>query len=297
MEIYYEDILCYYEKEIAEILNDKNKFYHCFDIVKKNGGKRAIAEPLSVLKKLQRVFLEEFFYPKRYLIHKSAYAYMPRVSLHDCIGKHTGKPLVVKMDIKNFFGSVTDSLVFDSLKHSLLMEDETARTVTELCTLNGVLPQGAVTSPILSNFVCRILDKRLYIYCSRHGIEYSRYADDLIFSGSLDAKALIGYVSWALRDYYGFKLNYDKLKILHSYQRQVVLGVLVNQRCRLTKEKRHELRQLLYYAEKYGVESCLRYSGHDLQSLKGYLNYALSIDDEPFIKELHQLLYYAEQPL
>ncbi|MGN1115222.1 MAG: reverse transcriptase family protein [Candidatus Ornithomonoglobus sp.] len=295
MEIYYEDTLYYYEEEIAEILKNKNKFYHCFEIVKKNGGKRTIAEPLFMMKQIQRVFLEEFFYPKRYLIHKNAYAYIPKVSLHDCIEKHVGKALVVKMDIKNFFGSITDSLVYDSLKYTFQMEDETARTVTELCTLNGALPQGAVTSPILSNFVCRILDKRLYTYCSRHGIEYSRYADDLIFSGSFDVKALIGYVSWALRDYYGFKPNYDKLKILHSYQRQVVLGVLVNQRCRLTKEKRHELRQLLYYTKKYGVESCLKYSGYNIQSLKGYLNYALSIDNEPFIKELQEILYSTDK--
>lgn len=194
------------------------------------------------------------------------------------------------MDIKNFFDSVTDRLVFDSLKYTFRMDDNSAKTITELCTLSGALVQGAPTSPILSNFVCRILDRRLYRYCSEHSIEYSRYADDMIFSGSFDVKKLIHYVSWALRDYYGFKLNYDKLSIMHDYQRQVVLGVLVNQTCRLTKDKRQELRQMLYYIKKYGKQDYIRFTGHNLEQIKGYVSYALGISKEPFIQELHELL-------
>lgn len=97
-------------------------------------------------------------------------------------------------------------------------------------------------------------------------------------------------MAWALRDYYGFRLNYSKLKIMRNYQRQVVLGVLVNQNCRLTKEKRHELRQELYYIKKYGIDDYNRFTGKTLEQLRGYVNYALEISRETFIEELYELL-------
>lgn len=290
MEIMYDDIISYYKDEIDEVLQNKHEFYHTFEIPKKSGGKHRISEPKLKLKRLQEILKTEFFYPRKYLIHKCAHAYIPGILMQDCIEKHAGKKLVVKMDIKNFFGSITDKLVFESMKHTFRMDDDTADTVTQLCTLDGALPQGAVTSPILSNFVCRMLDKRLYSFCSKNGIEYSRYADDLIFSGDFDAKELIGYTSWALREYYNFKLNFDKLRVLHNYQRQVVLGVQVNNECRLTKEKRKELRQMLYYMKKYGVESCMHRMDIDMQQLKGYLNYARSIKDEAVINDIYKMI-------
>lgn len=290
MEIIYDDIVEYYHDEIDRISKNKEKFYQIFDIPKKNGRKRHIAQPLSELKQLQKIFYKEIFYPKSYLIHKCAYAYMPNISMHQCIEKHVGQNIVVKMDVKNFFDSVTYELIVDSFLYAFRMNRRTAEIIADICTLNGHLPQGAVTSPIISNFVCRILDRRLYNYCEKHNIEYSRYADDLIFSGNFDIKALRSYVVWALRDYYGFKLNYSKLKIMRNYQRQVVLGVLVNQNCRLTKEKRHELRQELYYIKKYGIDDYNRFTGKILEQLRGYVNYALEISRETFIEELYELL-------
>ena len=77
---------------------------------------------------------------------------------------------------------------------------------------------------------------------------------------------------------------------MKKHQRQVVLGLLVNEQCRLTKEKRHELRQNLYYAKKYGVEDFLRHSEKNAHHLTGYVNYAVSMSNEPFLKELQSLL-------
>lgn len=290
MEIIYENITEYYEDEIADILSDKKKYYNSFDIQKHSGGKRHISEPIGMLKHIQKQINNEIFYPKRYLIHKCAYAYIPNTNILQCIELHMGKKLVVKMDVKNFFGSITDKLVYDCFNYTFRMEDETAKTITELCTLDGVLPQGAATSPIISNFVCRMLDRRLCNYCEKHNIAYSRYADDMIFSGDFNVKELIGYASWSLRDYYGFRLNYDKLRVMHDYQRQVVLGVLVNQNCRLTKLKRHELRQALYYINKYGVDDYFHFTGTEPERLKGYVSYAIGINDEPFLMELWYLL-------
>ena len=290
MEINYDNIIDYYKTDIKKILKNKNRYYHSFDIPKRSGGKRRISEPSEKLKHIQRILYDEIFRPKKYLIHKCAYAYVPGRDIKECVEKHVGKAIVVKLDITGFFSSITTHHISDTLKYSFGMSDDTAKTITKLCTLNGVLPQSATTSPIISNFVCRKLDRRLFGYCSKHDIEYTRYADDLIFSGDFNPKELIGYVSWALRDYYGFRLNYDKLRIMRKHQQQVVLGLLVNQQCRLTKEKRHELRQTLYYAQKYGVADYLRHTAQEIQSLMGYVDYAVSMSGEPFIKELQDLL-------
>lgn len=290
MDIIYENVIDDYKEQIKIILHDKNNFYRTFSIPKKNGGRRIISEPYTLLKDIQRALCKEIFYPKSYLIHKCAYAYVPYKAMKNCVTNHSGKSIVMRVDIKNFFGSVTKKHIRDSLLYAFRMKEETADIIAELCTLNDVLPQGAVTSPIISNFVCRILDRRIYLYCQQHNIEYSRYADDLIFSGDFDTTDLIQYVEWALRDYYGFKINYDKLKIMKKHQRQIVLGVLVNDKCRLTKEKRRQMRQILHYIKKYGVKDCLEYTGHSLESLIGYVNYAVDVNDEPIITELKTLL-------
>ena len=290
MEIIYDAVIEYNSEDIEKVLSDKHKYYHTFSIPKKRGGTRRISEPLSDLKDIQKILYSEIFYPKRYLVHKCAYAYMPYTNMLECIEKHVCKDVVVKMDIKNFFGSITDKILLDTFCRAFRMDEKTAGTVADLCTLDGLLPQGTPTSPILSNFACRILDKRLHSFCSKRGIEYSRYADDLIFSGNFDVKALIRYVSWSLDDYYGFKLNYDKLRVMRKHQRQVILGVVVNERCRLTKEKRRMLRQMLYYAKKYGVEDSLACTDYDIDKLLGYVNYAAYISNEPFVNELHTLL-------
>lgn len=291
MEIIYDDITEHYFDEIDKILSNKSTYYHSFDIPKRSGGKRHISEPLNELKHIQKILYSEIFYPKKYLIHKCAYAYVPGRSIDDCVNRHIGKHIVLKLDIKSFFSSITKNHIYDSFLYAFRMDEATAKNVTELCTFNGVLPQGAVTSPILSNYVCRILDKRLYEYCEKRHIAYSRYADDLIFSGDFDTDALLRYASWALRDYYDFKINYSKLKIMKSYQRQVVLGLSVNQCCRLTKEKRHEPRQTLYYIRKYGLNDFLTHTGCDLDSLKGYVNYAAHVSNEPDLCELQKLLF------
>ncbi len=290
MDIFYEGFIDRNGIVIEDILKNKNANYNIFTIPKSNGKKRIISEPRSELKQVQKILNEDILYPKRYLIHPCAYAYVPGKSIKDCISKHTQKDVVVKIDIKDFFSSITEKLVMDAMLYTFRMEPDTAKTITEICTLNGSLPQGAVTSPILSNYVCRILDRRLYGYCSRHNIDYTRYADDLIFSGNFDTDKLIKYVSWALKDYYGFKINYDKLRIMRKHQRQVVLGVLVNQNCRLTKKKRSELRQTLYFIKKFGYDSYFSYTGKTLQQLRGYINYAIDINREPDLLRLWDLL-------
>lgn len=293
MENIYSDIIEIYRYEISCILTDKRNFYRIFYIPSHSGSRR-ICEPLGELKSIQRSLLNNIFYPKSYLLHKSAFAYIPQNRISDCAALHTGQKLVMKADIKDFFGSVTFAHVKDSFMYAMRMDEHTANTIAELCTLSNSLPQGAVTSPFLSNLVCRKLDRRLYTYAAERGISYTRYADDMIFSGDFNAKELIRYLKWALSDYYCFRLNYNKLKIMPEHKRQTALGLLLNDRCRLTKEKRSELRQLCYYMKKFGAKDALDRSGTTAASLRGYICFAEQFCKEPCLNELRILLddYY-----
>lgn len=290
MQINYESVIDGLEADICEVLQNKARYYRLFEVPKKSGGRRRLAEPLGVLKKLQKILYQEIFYPKSYLIHPCAYAFVPGRSMKACIEKHQKQPLVVRPDIKDFFGSVTKQSVTDSLLHLFGMEQETAKTIADLCVFQDALPQGAVTSPILSNYVCRRLDRHFSDYCSLHSMEYSRYADDLFFSGDFDPNALIAYAARILRENGGFRINFRKVRVMHQHQRQIVLGVLVNHHCRLTKEKRRMLRQSLYYMNKFGLDDFLGRTGWELNSLRGYVSYASYISGEPFLRELEEVI-------
>lgn len=294
MENIYSDIIELYRYEISCILNNKSNFYRIF-YIPSHSGKRRICEPLGELKLIQYSLLNNIFYPKSYLLHKSAFAYIPQSRISDCLALHIGKKLVMKADIKDFFGSITFAHVKDSFMYAMRMDEHTADIIAELCTLNKLLPQGAVTSPFLSNLVCRKLDRRLYTYTAEHGISYTRYADDMIFSGDFNSTELIRYLKWALSNYYSFKINYSKLKIMPMHKRQTALGLLLNGRCRLTKEKRSELRQLCYYIKKFGAKDALNHSGTTAASLRGYICFAEQFCNEPCLNELRILLddYYS----
>ena len=154
-----------------------------------------------------------------------------------------------------------------------------------MCGFRGRLPQGTVTSPTLSNFVFRRCDEDLSRLASQHGLNYSRYSDDLFFSGrdSIHVDEIIREISKVLLSY-GFRINTDKTKIRRRNHRQEVLGLTVNDRIHVTREYRRKLLQELYYLERFGknckgaVESgdYLRY----MQQLQGKLAYVLHIDPE-----------------
>lgn len=293
MDICCEDILFPYGEQIEEILLNKKDFYKSFRIPKRTGY-RMISAPKEPLKFIQNIILHEILNTKRYLISSAAYAFMPNKSAAECAGLHVGKAKITCVDIHDFFGSIKERHVRDSLKYALRLTDSETSVVTELCTLHGAVPQGACTSPMLSNFVCRMLDRRFMRFCGENGITYTRYADDLIFSGDFDEQRLLGYAKWALDEYYGFKINYAKVRTMKRNQRQIVLGLLVNDRCRLTKQKRSELRRILYQIEKYGFGG---YSDEYIRQLLGYTSYALGVEPEDdTVKRLRCILYSEQNP-
>lgn len=127
--------------------------------------------------------------------------------------------------------------------------------LSRLCTLKGKLPQGAPTSPMLSNIFFKKTDDIIFHYCRRRGLQYTRYADDLVFSGNdLIPQHLISFVKMLLSSRH-LALNNKKTKVMGQGMRQSVTGVVVNDKMQVSKEYRDKVRQEVYYCVKYGEAS------------------------------------------
>jgi RNA-directed DNA polymerase len=288
----------------------EKRCYAQVPLKKKNGRLRILQVPNRKLKRLQRELLHYFLNAQ---ISPCAAAYVKGRTLLNHALHHTDSRMMVKLDIENFFGSITFPKVLHAadkaLERSLLVgparknqnpenlstgnyNDEVSWFIAKACTLNGVLPQGAPTSPMLSNMVFFPLDKIIASYCSEHKIRYTRYSDDMIFSGDFHPSGLIAFIRKLLvRN--GFVLNEDKIVIAGSGRQQKVTGVVVNQRPQADRKYRREIRQEIHYIGKYGLEEHFCRKGllqeadnkmaqmvKELQKLIGKIVFVLQIDPE-----------------
>lgn len=292
----------------------EEKCYKQVPLRKKNGGIRILEVPDQGMKGLQRKLLRFFQHAE---ISPCAAAYVKGKTLREHAMYHTDSKILVKLDIKDFFGSVTFPKVFcavdEALKRSPLAgpderfhPDEAASDqeragnryyngqvswfIARACTLNGALPQGAPTSPMLSNMVLLPIDKIISDYCKKNRIRYTRYSDDMIFSGDFQPDRLISFVGKLLARN-GFTLNEDKIVIAGNGRQQKITGVVVNQRPQADRKYRREIRQDIYYIGRYGLEEHLRRKGllaengdqtaqmvKELQKLIGRIVFVLQID-------------------
>jgi retron-type reverse transcriptase len=164
--------------------------------------------------------------------------------------------LILKLDIKNFFGSVKRKAIFRSFRR-LGYSREVSDLLTSVVSLNGSLPQGAPTSPALANYAAFRLDVRISAYAAKRGISYTRYADDLTLSGALVGDRRVRRtVEKIMRDE-GFSPNESKRRYVQRHERQAVTGVVVNDRLNWPRERRRWLRQEIHYLQRFGVESHL----------------------------------------
>jgi len=142
---------------------------------------------------------------------------------------------------------------------------------SRLCTYDGHLPQGAPTSPYLSNIVCLKLDKRLSLLAKKYYANYSRYADDITLSGNCGINKMLPVVETILKDE-GFSLNNDKTRLAYAYQRQEVTGLIVNgNSVRVNKRYIKKLNQDIYYCKKFGVKSHLKHIECDKRFYKEHM--------------------------
>jgi RNA-directed DNA polymerase len=265
-------------------------FYREFTVRKKSGGTRTISEPLPSLKEIQHWILNRILY--KIEVSKFAKAYIPNKTLKEHIRFHKRQKIVVTLDIQDFFGSIKRDMIESVIKR-LGYSELVSNLLAKLCSLNNVLPQGAPTSPFFSNIIFKELDEQIGGYCLNKGIKYSRYADDMAFSGDFNVKDLIVFVE-SIISKKGFVLN-DKTQIMQQNQPQIISGILVNKKFQLPRKDRDELRQSVYYIEKFGLDNHLTRIGCNkanyIKHLLGIANYMIFINpNDVKIKKLYNTL-------
>ncbi|MDU3832340.1 retron St85 family RNA-directed DNA polymerase [Gemella haemolysans] len=240
---------------LGKMLFSDSNFYSIAQIPKKSSGIRELHIPSIELKYLQRWILDNIL--NKINVSKHAMGFCKNKSIVDNAKMHLGHECILNMDIKDFFPSITFEKVFRIFVYYGYTK-ELSFVFSKLCTYKGVLPQGSPASPYISNIVGLRIDKRLSLISEKYQACYSRYADDITFSGNRGIKKLIKITSNVLEEE-GFSLNVKKTRMQFSHQRQEVTGLTVNGgKVRVNKQYKRDLYKICYYCKKFGVDSHLQ---------------------------------------
>ena len=278
-----------YIKTIYSISNNIEKNYKIYKIKKRNGKYRTIYEPNLILKQIQKQILNNILKYKS--ISKYAKAYHKGIQLKDNAIPHINKEMILKLDIKDFFENISFLDIYNSCFPIEYFPKSVGMILTYLCTYDNHLTQGSPTSAYISNLVMKEFDEELGNWCNLKNISYTRYSDDMTFSGEFNPSELIVKVRKMLYKL-GLELNNNKIHIVHKSSSQNVTGIVVNEKLQVNIKYRNKIRQEIYYIKKFGLSSHMKKSDINIES-KRYLNklygriiYVLQINeyDKEFIK-------------
>lgn len=265
-------------KELFDFVKNCNSFYRKTVIKKKNGADRILNAPSRKLKYIQYRILNHIL--NNLPVSKFSTAYKKGSSLIKNAGPHVGKKYLLKLDITDFFGSICFEQVYNSVFNTRYFPVQIGTMLTTLCCHNDVLPQGAPTSPAISNIVMRNFDNNIGYWCNKHNISYTRYCDDMTFSSDKPLYHVFEKVKKMLEDM-GMEINEKKTRFVTNASRQTVTGLTVNEKVSVSREYKRELRQDVYYALKFGFEND---KGMDAKQYKhhliGKVRYVLQIEPD-----------------
>lgn len=291
---------------LYDVVGRKTDPYRTFQIRKRSGGTRTICVPHPALLAVQRwIHAEILRSPAAESgLSMSATAYRKAGSHMKNASRHLGAEWVLKVDISSFFESISERQVYRVFRH-LGYRSLVAFCFTRLCTrvipyyldgrkksngrwnpggqrkflrdrVVGHLAQGAPTSPMLANFVCTSLDRELEKIARDAHLVYSRYADDMTFSGGKPqskAHDLVRLISKVISES-GFAINVQKTNIARKGSRRIVTGLSIEgPNLRLPRVYKSTLRKDLYYIEQFGLDGHCAQIGH-----RNHLSYMLRLD-------------------
>jgi RNA-directed DNA polymerase len=269
-------------KDVAELLDvsshrlnwhisviPEEKRYVTFSIPKKSGDPRTISAPRTALKILQRKLSQVLYsvYEPKVVVQ----GFVPARSILTNAQQHTGQRFVLNIDLKDFFPSIHFGRVqgiFMSPPYSL--PREAAVVLAKICCYSGKLPQGAPTSPIVSNMICARMDSELRKLAQEFKCRYTRYADDITFSTYLSkfphelayseqidekSKTLAGERLKDIIQRNGFEINNNKVRLQHRSQHQGVTGLTVNKFPNVNRKFVRKISSMLNAWDKFGLES------------------------------------------
>ena len=280
-----------YHREVAT-----QTHYTRFEIPKRKGGMRAIWAPRPKLKKIQQWILHEIL--ERLLVHGAAHGFLTGRSIATNAMEHTNSQVIVKMDIENFFPSISWKRVKGVFRKAGYNE-QIATLLALLCTesprqiikkdnktlyialADRCLPQGAPTSPAMTNALCLSLDRRITGMTSKAGMRYTRYADDLTFSyptkhkKTAEISRLIGGVKRILGEE-GFQVNVKKTQVIRQSTHQEVTGLIVNGKGmpRVNRQLKRQMRAAIHNLQQGKTLP----EGESVSRLQGYAAYIAMTD-------------------
>ena len=277
------------------------KRYSSFSIKKKSGGERNIHAPVNGLKHILR--------PLNIIIncvsepHFKATGFVPGKSIVDNAKQHVGKNYVYNIDLKDFFHSFDRSWV----KYGFMIKpfnlgkekEELAFLLASLCThpfeidgeIKTVLPQGAPTSPSITNILCVKLDKRLNGLAKRFGITYSRYADDISFSSQTNVfnkEDFLEELHRIIKDQ-KLEINPSKTRLQQKGYKQEVTGLIVNNKVNVNSRYIKQLRNWLYLWKKYGYVKAEQKFNQDYNFDKGHTKNGIPVFENVLVGKLQYL--------
>lgn len=285
------DFLGVARKSLTNVLYNKHieEYYTSFEIPKKSGGKRIIDAPHGTLKYIQSQ-LSKKLYLYRAAVRKEnniktniSHAFEREKSIISNAEIHRNKRYIVNIDLKNFF----DCFHFGRVKGYFMKNEffslpvEVATVIAQLTCYNGKLPQGAPTSPIITNMICNILDYKVLSLAKKYHLDYTRYADDLTFS--TNDKSFINSFSLFLNSLNkiiqknGFEINPDKTRFIYKDSKQSVTGLTVNKKINVDKQFYKDTRAMAHQLYKTG-EFLINGEQGSLLQLEGRLSFINEIE-------------------
>ena len=283
-----------------------NNRYSTFSIKKKSGKLRTINAPCTGLKVFQtclNVIFQAFYQP-----NANACGFIPGRSIADGAKKHIGKKYVLNIDLKDFFDTIEHHRVkaIFTLPPFNLKDDEENPNIlpyvlANLCChpkevtrydkegnpyqcVRNVTPQGAPTSPIITNLICRQMDRRLLGLAKRFRVSYSRYADDITFSSNNkdvfgEGSAFRVELKRIIEEDQKFRINEEKTRVQSRAYRQEVTGLVVNSKVNVTKRYVKQIRMWLYLWEHYGYEKASECFLRDYNKSKGQAEHGTNLEN------------------
>lgn len=236
-----------------------DNYYTSFDIPKKQGGVRQINAPTGDLKEIQRELADALWnYQKNIWENRGitpciSHAFEKKKSIITNAQIHRNKRIIINMDLENFFDSFHFGRVqgFFEKNREFALPYKVSVVIAQLACYEGRLPQGAPSSPIITNLICKILDNRLLKIAKKYRTDYTRYADDLTFS--TNNKAFLELQSEFFSDIIkeiqnaGFNINDKKTRIAFRNSRQEVTGLIVNKKLNVDRRYFKKTKSMAYH--------------------------------------------------
>ena len=269
--------------EFEKVLIHIPEQYRRFRLGKRSGGFRVISAPEGKLLVLQQQIYSRIL--QQVPLHPAATGFRQGKSIADNVRPHLGKKEILKTDLKDFFGSIHQyrvRKVFEQLGYPAGV----SVILAQLCCLKKCLPQGAPTSPALSNIIASRMDEKLEGLARYYHLDYTRYADDLTFSGdSIPQEDFLSKLNTiVIRE--GFALSVKKTRFIGENRRKIVTGISISSGVKMTipKAMKREIRKNVYYVLTRGISEHQRAIGSKhtayLRTLLGQLSYWLSVEPD-----------------